>query len=251
MQYRILIYCMVVSCFLGISATDSIGAAPSQISGKEAEKTQLVSLQQLQRTLLEDVRRRVDSPLVTVGVKVLFPKKPLTVPKGKLKLKVERDRFGQLSGRRAFRVQVEVDSKMIKTASVVASVTARAEVMTPVRWIKLHEVLQPRDLMKTSVNLRTFNQDVVMHADDIIGKQATRSLPPHQPLRLSYVTIPPLVHKGDRVMIEVRRGGLFIQTPGVAKASGHSGELILVSNLTSGREVLASILAPGVVEVQF
>ena len=41
---------------------------------------------------------------------------------------------------------------------------------------------------------------------------------------------PPIVHKGDRVMLEVRRGGLLVQALGLAKAEGKSGDTILVQN---------------------
>ena len=251
MKYWILIIGLFVWNVVGSGEVSWAGSSSLKTSGEQSVKTQLVSIQQLQRTLLADVRRRVDEEFITVSLQVLFPKKPITIPTGKLELQVDKDRFGQLSGRRAFRVQLIVDSQPIRVVSVVASVTARAEVLTPIRWIKLHEILHEQDLVKTPVNLRTFNQDVAMHVEEVVGKQTTRSLPPHQPVRPSYLTVPPLVSKGDRVMIEVRRGGLFVQTPGVAKASGLSGELILVSNLTSGREVLATILSPGVVEVQF
>ncbi|MGB0908747.1 MAG: flagellar basal body P-ring formation chaperone FlgA [Nitrospirales bacterium] len=251
MRQWIVIIGMVV-CFLSVSGVGGwVGTASSKPVEKKNAKTQLVSIQRLQRTLMKDIQGRIDTGLIKVSLQVLFPKQPIEVTAGKLELRVETDRFSHLSGRRAFRVQLLVDSELRKTVSIVASITARAEVMTPIRWIKLHEVLQSKDLVKTTVNLRTFNQDVVMHAADIVGKQATRSLPPHQPLRISYVAEPPLVHKGDRVMIEVRRGGLFVQTFGVAKASGHFGELILVTNQTSGREVLASVRSSGIVEVKF
>ncbi len=251
MKQWILIIGMVV-CFLSASGLGEwVGAASPKTVGKKGTKTQLVSIKRLQRTLMQDIQGRIDARLIKVRLQVLFPKKPIEVAAGKLDLRVETDRFSHLAGRRAFRVQFFVDSQPMKTVSVVASITARAEVMTPIRWIKLHEVLRSKDLVKTTVNLRTLNQDVVMHATDIVGKQATRSLPPHQPLRISYVTEPPLVHKGDRVMIEIRRGGLFVQTLGVAKASGQSGELILVTNQTSGREVLATVRSSGVVEVRF
>ena len=62
---------------------------------------------------------------------------------------------------------------------------------------------------------------------------------------------PPIVHKGDRVMIEFRQGGLLVQTVGLAKAAGKSGEAIPVQNKSSGREVIGTILRAGLVEVGF
>ena len=237
--------------FLGLMSVVWVGQTPAQPALKMPSQMQAVSIKQLHHVLMQEIGGRVDTRDITLNLQVLFPKKPIQVPSGRLKLEVAKDRFGNITGRRAFRVHVKVDSRPIKTVSVVAAITAQADVVTPVRWIKFRQVLHPKDLVKTRVNLRTLTQDVVLDMEDVVGKQATRSLPPHQPLRRAYVTVPPLVRKGDRVMIEVKRGGLFVQTLGVAKASGQSGEIIPVTNQSSGREVLATVLSTGVVEVRF
>lgn len=247
---RTLMCSLFLSLYLSVPNIVSSESVFAKTVGPQTE-IQQVEVRQLQQTIMNELQAHIDSKNMNLEVQVLFPKKSIEVPVGRLVLDVQNDRFSHLTGRRAFRVQITVDSQLIKIVSVVASVTARVEVMTPVRWIKVYEVLASKDLMKRSVNLRTLNQDVLMDPKNIIGKQATRSLPPHQPLRSSFVAEPPLVHKGDRVMIEVRRGGLFVQTLGVAKASGQSGELITVMNQTSGRDVLAMVRSAGVVEVRF
>ena len=60
-----------------------------------------------------------------------------------------------------------------------------------------------------------------------------------------------MIRKGDRVILEARRGGLVVQAEGLAKAAGKSGEMIPVKNRKSGREVLGTVLAEGLVEVLF
>ncbi len=247
---RLLVYGLCLGMVIGggdVLAGGSSRMPTMTISGA----TQVVKVEQLRRVLKKELSARIDPERIALSVQVLFPKKAIEVPKGSLVLKVAKDRFGNLTGRRAFRVQLLVDNDLIKTISVVTNVTASTDVITPIRWIKFKEVVQSNDLAKATVKLRKLNQTLVWRETDVVGKQATRSLPPDQPIQLSYVTNPPLVHKGDQVMIEVRRGGLFIQTIGVAKASGQSGEFIPVKNQASGREVLAMIVSPGIVEVNF
>jgi flagella basal body P-ring formation protein FlgA len=65
------------------------------------------------------------------------------------------------------------------------------------------------------------------------------------------VKLPLIVKKGDRVLIEARRGGLSIQTYGITKASGQVGQTIMVANLDSGRELRAKVVAPSLVQVDF
>jgi flagella basal body P-ring formation protein FlgA len=43
----------------------------------------------------------------------------------------------------------------------------------------------------------------------------------------------------------------LVQAVGLAKASGKSGDTILVKNKSSGREVVGTILSAGLVEVGF
>ena len=52
-------------------------------------------------------------------------------------------------------------------------------------------------------------------------------------------------------MIEVRQGGLLVQTVGLAKAAGKTGDTIPIKNQQSGREVLGRVIAAGLVQVGF
>ena len=101
------------------------------------------------------------------------------------------------------------------------------------------------------VDVPSLTHDFILNQDDVIGKQVLRPLPPRQPIRKIMIDDPPIVHKGDRVIIEIRLGGLLVQTVGLAKATGKSGDTIPVQNKNSGREVLGTILGAGLVEVGF
>ena len=83
------------------------------------------------------------------------------------------------------------------------------------------------------------------------GKSAARPLQPNTPLRQAFLKAPILIKKGDRVLIEAKRGGLSIQTTGVTKGSDQVGQTVMVANLDSGRELRAKIIAPGLVQVDF
>ena len=59
------------------------------------------------------------------------------------------------------------------------------------------------------------------------------------------------VHKGDRVVLEVRQGGLIVRTVVIARDSGEPGKTIAVKNQTSGREVIGKVVNAGLVRVLF
>jgi len=226
----------------------SVWAAQPQ-SGGAVEQS--VAAQDFERAIYSALTRQYGRPHHRVRVRILFPKKPLTVPAGKLHLEVEKLTGGARTGRRSFRVGLFINGQFIKTINVVGEVKVQVPVTTPVRWIKPKEVVIAKDVMTMMVDVPSLTHDFILNQEDVIGKQVLRPLPPRKPIRKIMLDDPPIVHKGDRVMIEVRKGGLLVQAVGLAKAAGKSGDTILVQNKSSGREVSGTILSAGLVEVGF
>jgi flagella basal body P-ring formation protein FlgA len=228
--------------------TESVRAAQPQ-SGRVGERA--VAARDFEQAIFSRLTRQYGRPHHRVSVRILFPKKSLTVQAGKLHLEVEKLAGGARTGRRSFRVGLFINGQFLKTINVVGEVKAQATVTTPVRWIKPNEVVVEEDITAMTVDVPSLTHDFILNQDDVIGKQVLRPLPPRKPIRKIMLDDPPIVHKGDRVMIEVRKGGLLVQAVGLAKAAGKSGDTILVQNKNSGREVFGTILSAGLVEVGF
>jgi len=112
-------------------------------------------------------------------------------------------------------------------------------------------VVMAKDVVTMMVDVPSLTHDFILNQDDVIGKQVLRPLLPGKPIRKIMLDDPPIVRKGDRVMIEVRQGGLLVQAVGLAKADGKSGDTIPVQNKNSGKELIGTILSAGLVEVGF
>jgi flagella basal body P-ring formation protein FlgA len=225
----------------------SVWAAQPKSSAVE----QAIAAQGFERAIYSALTRQYGRPHHRMSVRIIFPKKPLTVQPGKLHLEVEKLTGGARTGRRSFRVGLFINGQFIKTINVVGEVKVQVPVTTPVRWIKPKEVVTAKDVMTMIVDVPSLTHDFILNQDDVIGKQVLRPLPPRKPIRKNMLDDPPIVHKGDRVMIEVRQGGLLVQAVGLAKADGKSGDTIPVQNKNSGREVIGTILSGGLVEVGF
>ena len=212
---------------------------------------QSVSAQDFERAIFSTLTRQYGRPHHRVKVRILFPKKPLTVQAGKLHLEIEKLAGGARTGRRSFRVGVFINGQFLKTINVVGEVKVQATVTTPKRWIKPKEVVMAKDVVTMMVDVPSLTHDFILNQEDVIGKQVLRPLPPGKPIRKIMLDDPPIVRKGDRVMIEVRQGGLLVQAVGLAKADGKSGDTIPVQNKNSGKELIGTILSAGLVEVGF
>jgi len=228
--------------------TGSVWAGTAQ-HGRAGDQT--VVARDFERVIFSALLRQYGRPHHRVGIRILYPKKPLIVPGGRLHLDVEKISGGARTGRRSFRVRLFVNDELIKTVSVVGEVKAQATVATPVRWIKPKEIVRAEDVITMTVNVSSLTHDFILDLNDVIGKEVLRPLPPRQPIRKALLDDPPIIRKGDRVMLEVRQGGLLVQAVGLAKATGKFGDIIPVKNQNSGREVVGRIMGAGLVEVSF
>ena len=246
---RILFFIGVM--FLGGGWWPDVESALATKRQSDRAGQQSIHAQDFEKVIYSIFTRQYGRPHHRVSVRILFPKKPLAVSAGKVGLEVEPLVGGARTGRRSFRVGLFINGQFQKTINVVGDVKAQAIVATPVRWIKSKEIIEKEDLTFMTVDVPSLTHDFTLQQDEVIGKRVIRSLSPRQPIRKIMLDDPPLVHKGDRVMIEVRQGGLLVQAVGLAKAEGKSGDTILVKNKNSGREALATVLSPGLVEVSF
>lgn len=226
-------------------------AKNSVVSSAVRTDTQAVQAGDFERVVVAELRRRYGRPRHELSVRVVFPREVVEVPRGTLRLDIGEWSGGGRTGRRAFRVGVFVNQQFVKTINVVGEVKAQTEVTMPVRWLKPKDMVAAEDLALRLVDVPSLTHNFFLNLEEVVGKQVLRPLPPGQPIQKNMVEDPPVIQKGDRVMIEVRSGGLLVQTLGIAKAAGKTGETILVQNQSSGRDVLGTVMASGLVEVGF
>ena len=188
--------------------------------------------------------------IATVSVAVSEPADPVAIPDGSIGLQVIPGSTESGPGRRIFRIAA-TNGKSTKTVQVVADVTAMIDAVVPNRFLKADERIEVGDVKTVRMRVHQVNHPFITDENEVIGMSAARPLPPDVPLRSTFVRLPLVVKKGDRVLIEAQRGGLSIRTYGITKSSGQVGQTITVANLDSGRELTAKVVGPSLVQVEF
>ena len=226
-------------------------SSPSGHNPPGTRGKRLVYPEQVREAIHGFVLREIAGRAVDCQVALGDPQQPIAVPSGNLDLQVSAARSDEPLGRRVFQIHVAVNGRFIKTVDATADVAAVQEVVVPVRPIKMDEQIEADDVTTDRIVLFDLKQPYITNPADVIGKAAIRPLAAQSAIRITAVRRPFAVHKGDRVMIEARQGNLSIQTVGVTKSHGEMGQTITVSNVDSGKELRATVVAPGVVRVTF
>ena len=102
-----------------------------------------------------------------------------------------------------------------------------------------------------SRNVAALPQDVLLEGEEVVGLRTTISLNGQEVLRKSMVEVPPLVKKGDRVLLLFENAHFRITTLGELKEGGRRGERVRLLNVTSNREVYGRVLDASTVQVDY
>jgi flagella basal body P-ring formation protein FlgA len=134
-------------------------------------------------------------------------------------------------------------------------VEVSAEVsLPPAVVVALHMVQKGSILRADDVQLERLHRGTVVRAlyqslDDVVGKEAIRTIPEGQPIDASLAHAPMLVRSGEVVTVFARNSGIVIRMPARARENGSDGELVTVESLTDRQTFLARVSGLHEVEV--
>lgn len=192
-----------------------------------------------QSSLLPQIELRLTS--------VQFPD-PYKVPMGRIDHQLIPARPGMIGSRR-ISLMTRVNDQIVSNQSIRVELEAVAEIAVSKESLR-------RGTLLTEEHIEMRYQDISRLAEpifdpaDAVGKVVKRSLRLGEPLQAQQVESPPMVKRGERVVIEVQQTGLTLSAVGEARQDGRVGESIKVMNVGSSREVISRVIAPGLVRVE-
>lgn len=112
------------------------------------------------------------------------------------------------------------------------------------------DIISASDIVWMEIPERNLNKDVVMDADDLIGKTPTRTLASNRPVKYGEVKMPQLVSRGDEVTILYSMGGMTLSAKGKSQQNGAEGDIVRVTNISSTKSMAGQVTGDRVVTVQ-
>ncbi|MBN1849905.1 MAG: flagellar basal body P-ring formation protein FlgA [Deltaproteobacteria bacterium] len=175
----------------------------------------------------------------------------VTLPTGELHWEVHERKNHQFIGNMSITVNLWVDGVLIRKVPVSGCIMIKQQVIKAAKDIKAGRMISGQDLVRGAENHSRHQDDMVADLNDVIGKRSVGSIQAGQRITFNMIETPPHVEKGSQVMIRAENKDIRIMTPGRVLEDGRVGDQIRVVNISSGKEIFATVAGPGLVEVYF
>lgn len=138
-------------------------------------------------------------------------------------------------------------------ASVLVAPVATAgqmrEVPVVTQNMRAGELIRESDVTYRRVDISRLHGTLILDKDQLIGREAARTLVQGVPLRTDYVRVPPAARRGEEVTLRFAVRGLTLETSGRVLEDGQVGDTVRVMNNHSNAVISGTVLESGVVTV--
>lgn len=212
----------------------------------------LISKEEIREVALAYIRQRMALNKNKVRIKGVRIKKEIILPKGDIRYRVEPARNTDFLGKVPLAVIFEVGRDFEKKVWAVVDIEMLRQVVVTRRPLRRYRQITEDDIEMREMDLAGLPSNIITDYDEILGKRTKRAIDANTVLRPDLIEFPPLVKRGDVVVVVAESGGLRMTTLGVVKGrSGRRGERIRVENIDSKKSIYARVMDANTVKVDF
>lgn len=227
---------------LVLAATAAAFAAPA---------TQTIPNARVKEAIAEFVRQKTDGLGMDTTLRRIGYQGDLKLPAGEVSFDVVAPDRWEGWGRTNLALVVRVNDRVERNLSIPVEVEALAETVVVLRALERGDVISPDDITVQRRDLSSLTGRVYRSADQVIGKRARVPVRANMPLRGDQLEKVPLVKSGQLVTIIVENQAMRLTATGKARGNGAEGDIVMVQNLGSLKEVPARVVDSGLVQVDF
>jgi flagella basal body P-ring formation protein FlgA len=173
------------------------------------------------------------------------------LPIGRLTYRIVPNRHEDYLGTTILALHLFVNGEPVRKLWVNATITVMGDVVTVVRPLGRNQHLRMEDIRVERRDLTGLGSETIRSVEEVLGNRTTRMIYPGTVLQASMIDQPPVVKRGDIVKIIVETGPMTITATGIVKQQGRKGEMVRVANTDSNRVILARVVGPDAVSVDF
>jgi flagellar basal body P-ring formation protein FlgA len=224
-----------------------------QIPPKVVVKRSLIVMSREKiKTLVSDyITKNLLADLPDARVKDIQVAEEVELPDGPVTYTVNPAHNAEAMGKIQFIVNFEVDGKIFKRAWATATVEVFSDVVVTKKPLGRYKPITEDDIEVHKMDLANLPSDVISDPDAVLGKRTKRAIGAQTVLRPNLVEFPPLVKRGDVVVIVAETDGLKVTALGEVRKKGRIGERIPVINYDSKKILYAQVVDANTVKVEF
>jgi flagella basal body P-ring formation protein FlgA len=186
-----------------------------------------------------------------VKIKDIQVAENLRLPQGHITYKVTPLQNTDMMGKIPFAIDYDVDGKFQKRVWATATVEVLGDVVVTRKPLGRFKPLTEDDIILQKMDLANLPSNVITDPEAVLGKRTKRAIGANTVLRADLIELPPLVNRGDMVVIIAESEGLRITARGQVKKKGRLGERIPVINFDSKKVLYALVIDSNTVKVEF
>ena len=187
----------------------------------------------------------------TARIKNLCVPDGFILPKGHITYQVMPPRNTDFLGKIPLSIQFNVDEHYRKKVWTTATIEMLADVVVTTKPLGKHKPITADDIGLQRMDLANLASNVINDPETVIGKRTRNAIPTKTVLRTDLIELPPLVDRGDIVVIIAESKGLRVTALGKVKKRGRLGERIPVENFDSKKILYAQVIDSRTVKVEF
>jgi flagella basal body P-ring formation protein FlgA len=185
------------------------------------------------------------------SIKDIYVAEDLNLPGGRITFTVNPPSSGEIMGKIPFTIDFDVNGEFHKTIRATAEIDVFTDVVVTQKPLGRYQPITEDDIELQRLNLADLPSDVITDPDEVLGKRTRRVIGSKTVLRSNLIELPPLVKRGDVVVIIAETAGFKITALGQVKKKGRLGERIPVTNFDSNKLLYGRVLDANTVKVEF
>ena len=211
-----------------------------------------VSKEDIKRAVSDFIYANLPRGRERATIKNIRVRDSVILPKGEVSYSVEPLKNTDFKGSVPLPIHFKVNGSFQKRILVTAKIEVLAEVVVTRRPLRRRRQITEDDIEIREKNIAGLPSNVILDYEEVLGKRAKRDISANTVLRPDLIEFPPLVKRGDVVLIIAESNGLRVTALGMVKQrEGRLGERIRVENIDSKRNVYGSVLDAKTVRVDF
>jgi flagella basal body P-ring formation protein FlgA len=216
------------------------------------ERSVIVMSQAKMKTLVADyITENLLAGLPEARIKEIRIAEEIELPDGRITYTVDPARNAESMGKIPFTINFDVNGKFFKRVWASATVEVLSDVVVTKKPLGRYKPISEDDIEVQKMDLANLPADVITDPEAVLGKRTRRAIGAQTVLRPHLVEFPPLVKRGDMVVIIAETDGLKITALGEVKKKGRLGERIPVINFDSKKTLYARVVDANTVKVDF